>query len=378
MNQLNKIKWKHKLKLGLCSVLAGVATTGGLVPIIQKIHNQNNSDLHIQPPLTKWNYDNQNFVNQNALIQYINQQTTTKITNVPSENLYVFQDGAQTKYYNNKIAFSNALNAKVTTYETKSNISVDQFNANQDLESGLLSDQIVNQLNLKLTGQKGNAWKTQTVYQGKNDQIYDNETQAKLSYFDVNQVYQFNGIYFRNQADLKHYLNQYLNSIDGIKAKNFPKILIAPDLLTIKNPNIRKFNQQNLPTSDILEFSQIQKLNQLINQKQQALLDYDYNYQVIQNYIANNANRSLVITDPLTKAIYKINVEPNELSEVTKNQLINSVLNYGIDSQNINYTLITANKSQTTYACWLKWRWWVWFSWWLLVSSWWRYFEHHW
>lgn len=65
-----------------------------------------------------------------------------------------------------------------------------------------------------------------TVYRGKNNSIYTSEESAKKSYFEIHEVYYFDGIYFRTKEELAVWLEKNMQNYQNNKNKSTYEIVL--------------------------------------------------------------------------------------------------------------------------------------------------------
>lgn len=151
-----------------------------------------------------------------------------------------------------------------------------------------------------------------TIYQGKNDNFYYGEDEAKLSYFKMGSGYFYNGMYFHTKEDIRKYLEKISNSSEKLPEDKY--IILQSVNNTV---------------------SQTLSLKKLKEKDREELIK-------LANFISQNTNVQFTFFNQNTNVLEYINSNDNNLIEKLLKKLEDS--NY-----KFNYTRINSTQNKTQY-----------------------------
>lgn len=308
-----KLKNK-KLKLTLIGLLTGAILVPAIVaPIAYTYASKNNKD-------NPYMFNGVKYKNYNDLISHVNKNTEQK--EVIQNHEYKWSIGnslSDKKYFNNSESLLKDSLSNIKTYDAYTSIKYNDINSNKGAFNEIDS-KIVSQMEL-VDENSNKKIDSIDVFQGRNDSKFKTEEQAKKSYLSVHDIYNFNGINFRNKTDLEHYIDQQ----DTPSMSN-------QDYFTIRNP--KKINgtsslpisKSNLATIDITNENRFE----------------NDNYVTIRNFVRDNANTYVSIKKTNNQSGYYY-YDINDSSNIAN-------INTRVSEKDINYTKIESNQGKGTYV----------------------------
>lgn len=308
-----KLKNK-KVKLTLIGLLTGAILVPAIVtPIAYTYSSKNNKDNPYMFNGVKYN-------NYSDLISHVNKNTEQK--EVIQDHEYKWSIGnslSDKKYFNSSELLLKDSLSNIKTYDAYTSIKYNDIN-NSKGAFNEIDSKIVSQM--ELTEENSNkSIDSVELFQGRNDSKFKTEEQAKKSYLSVHDIYNFNGINFRNKTDLEHYIDQQDNPS-----------MTNQDYFTIRNP--KKVNgssslpisRTNLATIDVTSEKRFE----------------NDNYISIRNYVRDNANTYVSIKKNNNQSGYYY-YDINDSSNIAN-------INTRVSEKDINYTKIESNQGKSTYV----------------------------
>lgn len=308
-----KLKNK-KVKLTLIGLLTGAILVPAIVtPIAYTYSSKNNKDNPYMFNGVKYN-------NYSDLISHVNKNTEQK--EVIQDHEYKWSIGnslSDKKYFNSSELLLKDSLSNIKTYDAYTSIKYNDIN-NSKGAFNEIDSKIVSQMELTEENSNKNIDSVE-LFQGRNDSKFKTEEQAKKSYLSVHDIYNFNGINFRNKTDLEHYIDQQDNPS-----------MTNQDYFTIRNP--KKVNgSSSLP----------------ISRTNLATIDVDSeerfendNYISIRNYVRDNANTYVSIKKNNNQSGYYY-YDINDSTNIAN-------INTRVSEKDINYTKIESNQGKSTYV----------------------------
>lgn len=308
-----KLKNK-KVKLTLIGLLTGAILVPAIVtPIAYTYSSKNNKDNPYMFNGVKYN-------NYSDLISHVNKNTEQK--EVVQDHEYKWSIGnslSDKKYFNSSELLLKDSLSNIKTYDAYTSIKYNDIN-NSKGAFNEIDSKIVSQMELTEENSNKNIDSVE-LFQGRNDSKFKTEEQAKKSYLSVHDIYNFNGINFRNKTDLEHYIDQQDNPS-----------MTNQDYFTIRNP--KKVNgssslpisRTNLATIDVTSEKRFE----------------NDNYISIRNYVRDNANTYVSIKKNNNQSGYYY-YDINDSSNIAN-------INTRVSEKDINYTKIESNQGKSTYV----------------------------
>lgn len=290
-NKISKLLSKKSI------VLSTITTSLVSVPIAMSASLATGNETYL--------LNNMQFSSTDSAVEYI------KRNSLKTENKVEGYDTTWTVTLNNKTTYKFDNTTDLRNKLNSDFIKKVQVKSDVDLSTiGNETGQIIgNHSNIDFNNQA-----TKTVYQGYNDQIYNDEESAYKSYFDASatDVYYFNDLYFQSKEDLRTYLtstylpsNTTAENVIVIKASNgissSPIDLSQPDaskkieefISNNSTKTLRYTNSKNNKTFDITKSN----VNSVLNDVSLEDLDYIkmYSNEGTSNYIIDNKDGNNLI-----------------------------------------------------------------------------------
>ncbi len=215
---------------------------------------------HLKAENVSYKFDGEIFSSKQAVFNYaLSKAETEKSTDRIRHSWSISWDG-QIKYFDNVRDLMNFLDKKIIVHKGTASTEIKLG------EYGEVPSSELYKLNLNKEVKQTN------VYRGRDNSIYSSEIDAKNSYLEIHDAYQFDNHFFRDKEELKNYL--IINQAT-IKPSTDHVVIISPD---------------NMMSSPI-------DINKLKN-KDEVTINY------INNFVNNYANKYIQIYDNKSNLYY--------------------------------------------------------------------------
>lgn len=292
------------------------------------------------------NFNNKTFYNKKKLEQEISSVLDEK-KNVTKKTIY--------KQNKNNIYFDNSkkMNEYIKT-QIKENINVFSTKKQKQLDDlfkngGEIHSKYIN--NFIFSGNINDS--TIELYKGFRDKIYKNENEAKLSYFNLNQVFKFNGKFYSSKTDIRNKIKEELNNILSIEDEKEKKskldkfLVISENELNFRSPSglIYEVNENvgNVINNELKKYIKIKDKIYEFDDLKKLIAEY-YSYDDF-NILSVNSNKGISTYIVDNKQDDVGNLHGKYLFKSSSNDIYNIVKN---DEWHKIYSNFTKTQFQTS------------------------------
>ena len=266
------------------------ATIVSLVPVTSSVAISTNTTLN-SISSGAYGLGNMNFGSYNELMNYVNNNSKTVSVEGNNSKWTVTLNGITKSYSDPNTLRQSLYNDYIKSKQVKTDVDLATYASSNGV--------------LGLTSQK--VWKhvsydvniSNIVYQGANDQIFANQEDAYVSYFQTKQGYTFNGVNFNDKTSLRTYLER----------EYFPNKANLQNTVVITSPTGNSL-PINLTRTDA--------------------------YETLTNFINENAEIRLNYTN---KSDESVSIEINNISDTMN----------AVELKDLNYQHVQSNEGESRY-----------------------------
>ncbi len=277
-------------KKALISTILGISAGVIITPVVATT-----VVAHVSQDNTTYKFQGKTFNTKKELYDYALDNATKEKSIDRVRHSWSINWGGQVKYFDDVNDLMNFLDEKIITHKGTASTDIDLG------EYGEVPSSQLYKLNLDKTP---NQIK---VYRGRNNSIFKTEKDAKNSYLEIHDTYQFNNLFFRDKEELHNYL--ILNK-DAIKNNSDYVVIISPDNLMSTPISITKLNDGDEET-----------------------LKY------IKNFVSDCATKYIQVHDPKTNKYYYYD----------KNEIYTQIGNISTIVENYSKVALKSNQGMPNY-----------------------------